>query len=298
MRLAHVRSATARPRLMPYRRLMVTVVVVNLAVLFHHVRHGDWRIADGTHAVGAVGAGAGQRHGGGSHPAADLSQHPLRAGRPWLASWPLWVRWSVSKVHHVGGLHAGCAARRNGMAVRVHRRGIRDTRCSPRQRHGHDARAVRRPRRPDADRDGVRDRTGPHPCAQRVRAVASLGRLDGDRALLGADNSPRASWARRCEPTRSDRVGLARVGPGDPDRERRVALAAVASRARHGSTPVRSRRDRPPRLWRAAGLPVGGRHQSPPVARMARLRHGDVAGPDRVPPAHLPGRRLDGSLHR
>ena len=24
-------------------------------------------------------------------------------------SWPRWVRWSVSKVHHVGGIHAGCA---------------------------------------------------------------------------------------------------------------------------------------------------------------------------------------------
>src|SRR5215213_11369564 len=23
--------------------------------------------------------------------------------------WPLWLRWSVSKVSHVGGLHAGCA---------------------------------------------------------------------------------------------------------------------------------------------------------------------------------------------
>ena len=24
-------------------------------------------------------------------------------------SWPLWLRWSVSKVHHVGGIHAGGA---------------------------------------------------------------------------------------------------------------------------------------------------------------------------------------------
>ena len=25
------------------------------------------------------------------------------------AGWPLWLRWSVSKVSHVGGLHVGCA---------------------------------------------------------------------------------------------------------------------------------------------------------------------------------------------
>ena len=25
------------------------------------------------------------------------------------STWPLWIRWSISKVHHVGGLHAGCA---------------------------------------------------------------------------------------------------------------------------------------------------------------------------------------------
>ena len=40
---------------MPYHRLMVTVMVVNLAVLFHHVRRGDWQIADGS-ALSALSA--------------------------------------------------------------------------------------------------------------------------------------------------------------------------------------------------------------------------------------------------
>ena len=111
VRLAHVRfrAAAKHPRLMPYRRLMVTVVVVNLAVLFHHVRRGDWRIADGT-ALSALSALALV-----NVTAAVLIRQQTflnilygLAGRG-SRSWPLWVRWSVSKVHHVGGLHAGCA---------------------------------------------------------------------------------------------------------------------------------------------------------------------------------------------
>ena len=36
-------------------------------------------------------------------------------------SWPLWLRWSVSKVHHVGGVHAGGALAGTALALRVHR---------------------------------------------------------------------------------------------------------------------------------------------------------------------------------
>ncbi|HWM19758.1 MAG TPA: hypothetical protein VNO51_08735 [Ilumatobacteraceae bacterium] len=104
-----IRAAAKHPRLMPYHRLMVTVVVVNLAVLFHHLRRGDWRIADGT-ALSALSALALVNVTG----AVLIRQQTLLnilyglAGRG-SRSWPLWVRWSVSKVHHVGGLHAGFA---------------------------------------------------------------------------------------------------------------------------------------------------------------------------------------------
>ena len=130
---ASVRAVAKHPRLMPYHRLMVAVVVVNLAVLFHHVRRGDWRIADGT-ALSALSALALIN----VTAAVLIRQQTLLnilyglAGRG-SRSWPLWVRWSVSKVHHVGGVHAGCAAGRNGVAVCVHRRGDRDPRPPPRR---------------------------------------------------------------------------------------------------------------------------------------------------------------------
>jgi hypothetical protein len=104
-----VRALAKHPRLMPYRRLMLAVMVVNLALLFHHVRRGDWRIADGT-ALSALSALALVN----VTAAVLIRQQTLLnilyglAGRG-SRSWPLWVRWSVSKVHHVGGIHAGCA---------------------------------------------------------------------------------------------------------------------------------------------------------------------------------------------
>ena len=61
-------------------------------------------------AVGAVGPDARQRHrarsSSGSRPCSTSSTGWPAADR---RSWPLWVRWSMSKVHHVGGIHAGCA---------------------------------------------------------------------------------------------------------------------------------------------------------------------------------------------
>jgi hypothetical protein len=103
------RRLLKHPRLMPYHRLIAGVVLVNLAVLIHHAGRGDWLIADGS-ALSAL---------------SDLTLVNLAvavlirqqtvlnllyglAGRG-SPAWPLWIRWSVSKVHHVGGIHAGCA---------------------------------------------------------------------------------------------------------------------------------------------------------------------------------------------
>src|SRR5215203_900960 len=46
--LARARAVAKHPRLMPYRRLMLLVIIVNVAVLLHHLRRGDWQLADGT----------------------------------------------------------------------------------------------------------------------------------------------------------------------------------------------------------------------------------------------------------
>jgi hypothetical protein len=85
------------------------VLLVNLAVLAHHLARGDWRIDDGS-ALSALGALTLV-----NLTAAVLvrQQNVLNAlyglaGRG-SRSWPLWLRWSISKVHHVGGIHAGAA---------------------------------------------------------------------------------------------------------------------------------------------------------------------------------------------
>lgn len=103
------RRALKHPRLMPYQRLVVAVLAINLALLWHHLERGDWRIDDGS-ALSALGSLALV-----NLTAAVLirQQNVLNvlfglAGRG-SRSWPLWLRWSVSKVHHVGGIHAGGA---------------------------------------------------------------------------------------------------------------------------------------------------------------------------------------------
>jgi hypothetical protein len=108
-RVSAARAMAKHPRLMPYRRLMATVVVANLAVLVFHLRSGDWRIADGS-ALPALSTLTLVNLAG----AVLIRQQTVLnvlyglAGRG-SRSWPLWVRWTVSKVHHVGGIHAGCA---------------------------------------------------------------------------------------------------------------------------------------------------------------------------------------------
>lgn len=101
------RRALKHPRLMPYHRLIAGVLLINVALLGSHL--GDWRIADGSALAGLaplmlVNFAA----------AVLIRQQTVLnvlfglAGRG-SRSWPLWLRWSVSKVHHVGGIHAGAA---------------------------------------------------------------------------------------------------------------------------------------------------------------------------------------------
>ena len=103
------RRAFSRPRVTPYYRLAVLVALINAGVLWYHLDRGDWLIDDGS-ALSALAALTLL-----NLTAAVLirQQHVLNilfglAGRG-SASWPLWIRWSVSKVHHVGGIHVGAA---------------------------------------------------------------------------------------------------------------------------------------------------------------------------------------------
>jgi hypothetical protein len=109
-----VRRALKHPRAMPYHRLIVAVLLINLALLWHHVQRGDWRIDDGS----ALSALAGLTLVNLAAAVLIRQQTVLNvlfgvAGRG-SRSWPLWLRWSVSKVHHVGGIHAGAAVAGTG----------------------------------------------------------------------------------------------------------------------------------------------------------------------------------------
>jgi hypothetical protein len=94
---------------MHYNRLIGLVLLINGALIGLHLCRGDWRISDGT-ALSAL---------------SDLvvinltiavlmrQQHILNAifalaGRG-SARWPLRLRWPISKVNHIGGLHVGAA---------------------------------------------------------------------------------------------------------------------------------------------------------------------------------------------
>jgi hypothetical protein len=96
-----------RLRLIPYYRLIALVVAVNAAVFA--VERGDWRIADGSalHAFGtltlinlAVAVLIRQQR--------VLNVLFDLAGRL-SPAWPLKLRWAVSQVNHVGGIHVGAA---------------------------------------------------------------------------------------------------------------------------------------------------------------------------------------------
>ena len=94
---------------MPYHRLVVAVLLVNVAVLWHHLDRGDWRIDDGS-ALSALSALTLVNLAAAVliRQQSILNALYALAGRGSKA-WPLWIRWSVSKVHHVGGVHAGAA---------------------------------------------------------------------------------------------------------------------------------------------------------------------------------------------
>ena len=141
---------------MPYHRLIVAVVLINLGLLGYHLDRGDWLIADGS-ALSALAALTLV-----NFAAAVLirQQNVLNvlfglAGRG-SRSWPLWLRWSVSKVHHVGGIHAGAALAGTAWLVRVHLGGDRRPRAPSRERLRHHARARLLPRRAGAARRRLR----------------------------------------------------------------------------------------------------------------------------------------------
>ena len=94
---------------MHYHRLIALVVLVNGALLARHLTNGDWHVADGSALSGltdlivvnfAIAVLIRQQH--------VLNAIFAVAGRG-SSRWPLRLRWMVSKVNHIGGLHVGAA---------------------------------------------------------------------------------------------------------------------------------------------------------------------------------------------
>ena len=102
-----VRRLFKHPRLSPFHRLMAGVLAINAGLVA--TTSQDWRVEDGS----ALSAFAALMLVNFTAAVLIRQQHVLNllfglAGRAPRA-WPLWLRWSVSKVHHVGGIHAGGA---------------------------------------------------------------------------------------------------------------------------------------------------------------------------------------------
>jgi hypothetical protein len=104
-----VRRTFKHPRLMHYNRLIALVVLANGALLARHLERGDWHVADGSALSGladlmlvnfAVAVLIRQQH---------FLNAVFGAAGHGSSRWPLRLRWMVSKVNHIGGLHVGAA---------------------------------------------------------------------------------------------------------------------------------------------------------------------------------------------
>lgn len=103
------RTATGRVRSMLYHRLIVGVLVLNVGVVVHQAWSGSWRLVDGS-ALAAMSTltlvnvtiAVLVRNQG------VLNAVYRLAGRA-PSTWPLGLRRRVSEVHHIGGVHVGCA---------------------------------------------------------------------------------------------------------------------------------------------------------------------------------------------
>ena len=101
--------AFKHPRFMHYNRLIALVVLVNGALLARHLARGDWHVSDGSALSGladlivvnfAIAVLIRQQH--------VLNVIFAAAGRG-SSRWPLRLRWMISKINHIGGLHVGAA---------------------------------------------------------------------------------------------------------------------------------------------------------------------------------------------
>jgi hypothetical protein len=99
----------SHPRFMPYNRLIVLVLLVNLGFLAFGILEGMWWTWDGIALTNIAHLVVGN-----ITLAVIIRQQYVINLLFWLATrapntWPLAIRWALGKVYHFGGLHAGGA---------------------------------------------------------------------------------------------------------------------------------------------------------------------------------------------
>jgi hypothetical protein len=109
-----IRAAAKHPRLMVYRRLMAAVLAANVTLFAVQFRRGHLHLADGSALARLsdltlvnLAAAVLIRH----QTVLNALHCLVGRGSP---EWPTWIRWGISKVHHVGGIHAGAAVAGTG----------------------------------------------------------------------------------------------------------------------------------------------------------------------------------------
>ena len=107
--LSFPRRILKHPRLMPYNRLVVLTMAVNLGWAIYAATAANWWTSDGAD-LGALALTAQV-----NLAAAVIFRQPyILNALAWLVtrpptSWPLRVRWTLGKYYHFGGLHVGAA---------------------------------------------------------------------------------------------------------------------------------------------------------------------------------------------
>jgi hypothetical protein len=283
---------------MPFNRLILAVVLLNFGVLGYHLGHAEWQIDDGS----ALSAASSLTLVNFVAAVLIRQQNVLNvlfglAGRG-SRSWPLWLRWSVSKVHHVGGIHVGSA-----LAGTVWLCAFTYMATTA---HAHHPASVSATTLVLAyclvalvvlvvvcAAPPVRSRAhNVFELSHRFAGWTSIAlfwaltvhlalRGRGDTAAVEAIASDWHVWV----------VALLTASIASPWlRLRRVPVTVERPSSHAAIVPLRLRSH--------ACVRVGRRHQPQSAARMARFRHGHNPERVRIPPARLPRRRLDRALHR
>ena len=292
--LSFPRRILKHPRLMPYNRLVVLTMAVNLGWAIYAATAANWWTSDGAD-LGALALTAQM-----NLAAAVIFRQPyILNALAWLVtrpptSWPLRVRWTLGKYYHFGGLHVGAALAGTLWYLALVMSMIRDAVVGVGEApHAHMILAAT---------IATTFTVMVVMALPRLRAAAARP-LRGDPSVLWLGGARAGVDQHHAVRRRSPRRPVARLGAAGRAgvlagrAERRIGLlAVVASPPRAGQmrAPVVARRDSASRSRRGTRRRHHPADQPTAVRRLAPLRQrAGRAGDNRVPHAGVARRRLD-----